>query len=234
MPSPIVTATIQATTLASLSNALAQSIQLYQGDKPNGFSPIELLRFSALQIVCAPPNYLWQQWLERTFPAYAPSRPFSSLFSRRSSGTESEKPGVGGRNHSPAINREKEKDLELGDKRPHSPHRRTSPSSVDAGERKLNLRNTMTKWFIDCITLGAVVNTVLFLVLMGIMKGYTTEKIYGMAWSETVPIIVAGYRVWPIASIISFSCVPVEKRIVFLSAVGLAWGVYMSLVGSKL
>jgi len=52
-------------------------------------------------------------------------------------------------------------------------------------------------------------------------------------WQDTVPIIVAGYKIWPIASIISFSLVPVEKRIVFLSGVGLCWGIYMSLVAAR-
>ena len=42
------------------------------------------------------------------------------------------------------------------------------------------------------------------------------------------------YKIWPVASIISFSFVPAEKRIVFLSIVGLAWGVYMSLVAAAL
>lgn len=35
----------------------------------------------------------------------------------------------------------------------------------------------MTKWFIDCITMGAIMNTVAFLVLMGIMKGQSGAQI---------------------------------------------------------
>lgn len=50
---------------------------------------------------------------------------------------------------------------------------------------------------------------------------------------DTIPIIVAGYKIWPLASIVSFSLIPVEKRIVFLSAVGLVWGIYMSLVAAR-
>lgn len=50
---------------------------------------------------------------------------------------------------------------------------------------------------------------------------------------DTIPIIVDGYKIWPIASVISFSLIPVEKRIVFLSAVGLFWGIYMSLVAAR-
>ena len=99
---------------------------------------------------------------------------------------------------------------------------------------KLNLRNTMTKWFIDCITLGAIFNTVAFLVLMGILKRQPMGQIGHNIRTETIPIIVAGYKIWPFASIVSFSCVPVEKRIVFLSFVGLIWGIYMSLVWARI
>ena len=90
----------------------------------------------------------------------------------------------------------------------------------------------MKKWFIDCITLGAVMNTVAFFVLMGLMKGKSVGEIQGRIESDMIPLIVAGYKVWPIASIISFSLIPVEKRIVFLSGVGLLWGIYMSLVAA--
>lgn len=42
----------------------------------------------------------------------------------------------------------------------------------NAGSKpKLNFRNTLIKWFLDCMTVGALVNTVAFLVLMGLMKG---------------------------------------------------------------
>ena len=50
---------------------------------------------------------------------------------------------------------------------------------------------------------------------------------------ETIPIIVAGYKIWPIASIVSFTWIPVHRRIVFLSFVGLIWGIYMSLVANR-
>lgn len=50
---------------------------------------------------------------------------------------------------------------------------------------------------------------------------------------ETLPIIFASYKIWPLASVVNFAFVPVEKRIVFLSAVGLGWGIYMSLMAAR-
>jgi hypothetical protein len=94
-----------------------------------------------LALLTTPPNYLWQQFLERTFPAY-------------------ERPG----------GHDVEKDphaLEVG------------VSSAEAGKfkRKLNIQNTLSKWFVDCITLGALVNTAMFLFLMGVMKGQTLAQV---------------------------------------------------------
>ncbi|KAL1861746.1 hypothetical protein Daus18300_008715 [Diaporthe australafricana] len=99
---------------------------------------------------------------------------------------------------------------------------------------KLNMRNTLIKWFVDCMTVGALINTLAFLVLMGLMKGHGVEKIEQNLSTETIPIIVAGYKIWPVASILSFSFVPVEKRIVFLSFIGFLWGIYMSLVAADI
>lgn len=175
----------------------------------------------------APPNYQWQLVLEKWFPAYARASPAS----------DNPKDG---------------RDLEKGGAR----------QVEDAGGKpKLNIRNTLTKWFVDCMTVGALVNTVAFLVLVGIMKGHgmgqigqnlrtvsalscestyerqqraMTSRPADTVPQETIPIIVAGYKIWPIASIVSFSFVPVEKRIVFLSFIGFLWGIYMSLVAAKI
>ncbi|KAL2283399.1 hypothetical protein FJTKL_10000 [Diaporthe vaccinii] len=70
-----------------------------------------------------------------------------------------------------------------------------------SGKPKLNMRNTLIKWFIDCMTVGALLNTVAFLVLMGLMKGQETGMIEQNLRTETIPIIVASYKIWPVASI---------------------------------
>lgn len=47
-------------------------------------------------------------------------------------------------------------------------------------------------------------------------------------------MIIVGYRIWPFASIVSFAFIPVERRIVFLSFIGMIWGIYMSLVAERI
>ncbi|RYP04422.1 hypothetical protein DL765_010198 [Monosporascus sp. GIB2] len=195
MPSQMVKATLAATALASASNILAQFLRSSRDKQPFVFNLAEFLRFVLVALITAPPNYQWQQLLERSFPAYELKAPVPDAEKQQrmseSAGPPEQKP-------------------------------------------KLNLRNTMTKWFIDCITLGAIFNTVAFLALMGILKRQPMGQIGHNIRTETIPLIAAGYRIWPFVSIVSFSCVPVEKRIVFLNFVGLIWGVYMSFVGARI
>lgn len=202
MPSsPILKATLSAAALSSISNVLAQLLEAYRDSKPFVFDGAPFFRFVVLALVTSPPNYLWQQLLERSFPAYerkrAPARDAENQLK------DKEEVGLGREAGAPEL------------------------------KPRLNIRNTLTKWFIDCITVGAVMNTVAFFVLMGVLKQQTVAQIGHNVRTQTIPLIVTGYKIWPFASIISFSCVPVERRIVFLSFVGLIWGIYMSLVAAR-
>ncbi|KAI5358892.1 hypothetical protein Slin15195_G113390 [Septoria linicola] len=81
--------------------------------------------------------------------------------------------------------------------------------------------------------MGALLNTTAFLVIMGILKGRSMVEIGTALRTETFPIILASYKIWPLASVVNFAIIPVEKRIVFLSAVGLGWGIYMSFMAAR-
>lgn len=107
----------------------------------------QLFRFIALTLITAPPNWHWQQFLERKFPAYPSARklPFVS-------------------------------DLEKGEEKPLK-EGRAEVVHVTPGQ-KLDLRNTFSKWFIDCITAGTVMNTLGFLIIMGILKGQGMSQIW--------------------------------------------------------
>ncbi|KAI1125053.1 hypothetical protein F5Y10DRAFT_15123 [Nemania abortiva] len=201
MPSPIVKATLASAALSGASNILAQILEAYRDERPFAFDGAMFLRFVTVTFLSAPPNYMWQQLLERTFPAYERKR--------LSAGPDSP--------------RDLEKQV-------------TDKPEAGAGPEpkpKLNLKNTFAKWFIDCITLGAIFNTVAFFVLMGMLKRQPVAVIAHNVRTETIPVIVAGYKIWPFASIVSFSFIPVERRIVFLNFIGLLWGIYMSLVASR-
>ncbi|KAL7934710.1 hypothetical protein V8C35DRAFT_327085 [Trichoderma chlorosporum] len=72
MPSPILIATLQAAALSTASNFCAQFIETYWNNRIFHLDLILLLRFIVYTLITAPPNYLWQQFLEKSLPAYPP------------------------------------------------------------------------------------------------------------------------------------------------------------------
>ncbi|KAG9894811.1 hypothetical protein KCU98_g12592, partial [Aureobasidium melanogenum] len=203
MLSPIASSTLQATAIAATSNVIAQLLEQRSKQTASGFSMPDFLRFVIFTLLTAPPNYLWQHALERLFPGRKPSNPTKTIL-------------------------------------PHYEIREHDNLSGEDGlrqqeepETKLDWKNTMIKWFIDCMTLGALLNTGAFIIIMGIMKGRSMHQIGSALRTDTLSVVYASYTIWPLASIINFACIPVERRIVFLSLVGLVWGVFLSLTAAK-
>lgn len=114
----------------------------------------QLIRFILLTLATAPPNYHWQQFLERMFPAYPPIQ------------------GARGKEDTEL------KAMEAGQAQPQPQAAAAPPPSQALDQPQFSLRNTLTKWFVDCITAGAIMNTIAFLVLMGIMKGQAGSQIW--------------------------------------------------------
>ena len=122
MGSVVVNSTIQAASLAGLSNLLAQLIQTYRTDQPDSLSLdyVTLLRFVVFSLLATPPNILWQQYLEDKFPA----------------------------------------------------------NFVDEkGKKKLHKGNTAMKFMLDQ-TLGAILNSYLFIAGIGALKGKDKSTIW--------------------------------------------------------
>lgn len=107
----------------------------------------------------------------------------------------------------------------------------------------LSKTNVLIKFLLDQ-TIGAVVNTLLFIAYMSYIN-YVSAKAQGQpgagsAWemvkheceNKTWPMMKDGYKFWPIISLVSFLWVPVERRVVFGCSVGVIWGIYLSLVAS--
>lgn len=103
-------------------------------------------------------------------------------------------------------------------------------------EPRMSKRNVLIKFILDQ-TVGAVMNTLMFLVFMG----YINESPEGQkngAWGSVerevrdkfYPMIMDGYKFWPMVSLVGFLWVPVDKRVVFGCSVGVLWGIYLSLM----
>ncbi|KAL2042608.1 hypothetical protein N7G274_004367 [Stereocaulon virgatum] len=99
-------------------------------------------------------------------------------------------------------------------------------------EGRLNVRNTLVKIGLDQ-TLGAVVNVVVYIggtrLLRGVPVGLCLDAIQQQTW----PVIKAGYKLWPAVNLIQHVFIPVERRVIVGSLVGLGWGVYLALFAAQ-
>ena len=41
--------------------------------------------------------------------------------------------------------------------------------------------------------------------------------------------MIAGYKLWPAVSLLNYTVVPMENRVVVGSLVGLGWGIYLAM-----
>ena len=42
--------------------------------------------------------------------------------------------------------------------------------------------------------------------------------------------MLAGYKLWPLVSLLQFTVIPVQQRVVVGSLVGVGWGIFLSLL----
>jgi hypothetical protein len=101
--------------------------------------------------------------------------------------------------------------------------------------KKTSGKNVLTKFLLDQ-TFGATMNTVMFLAYMGYVNASSQGKY--SAWdavgaevkSKFWPIVIDGMKIWPLFSLVSFLWIPVQHRVLVGCAVGMLWGVYLSLM----
>ncbi|KAJ6788030.1 hypothetical protein PWT90_06225 [Aphanocladium album] len=211
MPAPIVAATTQSAALGVLSCILAQWITAYRQEASLWIDWIPVFQFLLFIIISTPPNFLWQEFLEATFPAHP----------------------------EPAVHPKKTDD-------------KPAPPSA------LSKRNTAIKFLLDN-TLGAAVNTLLFSTftrslrmasspaprITNVTKAVSywvspnavdfSRVDFDLVWAEAkeefLPLIFAGYKLWPMISLINFSLVKsVQGRNLLGALAGVGWGVYILLL----
>jgi protein Mpv17 len=172
--------------------------------------------FMTFSIISCPPNYLWQTWLEASFPGYKNSlsaHEKEKLVDETVTGqsTATEKTGLRNRDVKQAALTE------------------DSAPNPQKAKKQLSIRNTLTKFLLDQ-SIGAAVNTVMFIMGIAMLRGQSWQ--YGVEETKTGfwPLVFAGQKLWPLVSIISLTLVPVEQRMVFGSTIGVGWGIFLSLM----
>ncbi|KAK0125525.1 hypothetical protein ONS95_000467 [Cadophora gregata] len=183
MSDPLITATTQAVVLGSLSNVLAQAFSAYESQKLFSFDVVDILRCAVLGAVVTPPNFLWQNFLERKFPS------------------------------------KKEIPKELTKKH----------DTTESSEVRLSKSNTVAKFFLDQ-TIGCWINTLVFLLLFGFLKGKGALEIENEVKTGFWSMVLSSYRFWPLVTLTNLILVPPSQRILVGNLAGLVWGIFVNLV----
>lgn len=62
-----------------------------------------------------------------------------------------------------------------------------------------------------------------YILLLGIMQLSKPEKIFGEMKRTTIPLIVSGLKLWPLAHLVTYGLIPVENRLLWVDLVEIIW-----------
>ncbi|KAL8933390.1 MAG: hypothetical protein Q9216_006385 [Gyalolechia sp. 2 TL-2023] len=99
-------------------------------------------------------------------------------------------------------------------------------------KRRLNVKNTVLKIVIEQ-TLGAVVNVSLYVGGVQALQGVPLRDCLQVVKEQTWPLMLAGYKLWPLVSVMNHTVIPVEQRTFVGGLVGLGWGVFLAMRASR-
>ncbi|KZZ99131.1 Mpv17/PMP22 [Moelleriella libera RCEF 2490] len=218
--SPIVSATLQAAVLGAASNILAQVIEAYRKKSAIEVNWIPVFQFLIFSVISTPPNFLWQDFLESTFPARvaSPSPPSSSSSGSKVSRPDQSQPQLSTRNTLIKFALDQTVgavfNTLLFSIYIHSIH-----MAMPNAPRITSFTKATGYWLspgvidFSAVDLGAVLDA---------------------AFAEFWTIVFAGVKLWPAVSLVNFTLVKtVEGRNLVGCIAGLGWGVYMSMIAAK-
>jgi len=102
--------------------------------------------------------------------------------------------------------------------------------SEDVFENILHLTewwSVFPKVVIDQSTWGPFWNNT-YILLLGLMKFDKPEIIWGEMKRTTIPLIVSGLKLWPLAHCITYGLVPIENRLLWVDLVEILWVVILA------
>lgn len=131
---------------------------------PYGIDIPRLVRFITFTSLNTPPNIYWQAWLENTFPRFT-LRPTQSP-AAQSTPQDTEEKAV-----SSALATDASVQRRTAAEKAHASPAGSNDKAPQAQEQpKLNIRNTIIKFLLDQ-TLGAAINTLLFIAGVDLLQG---------------------------------------------------------------
>mmetsp|Transcript_10419 Transcript_10419/g.13209 ORF Transcript_10419/g.13209 Transcript_10419/m.13209 type:complete len:323 (+) Transcript_10419:115-1083(+) len=86
---------------------------------------------------------------------------------------------------------------------------------------------TAVKVAIDQTFWGPLWNNT-YILLLGLMKFDKLENIWGEMKRTTIPLLMSGLKLWPLAHCVTYGLIPVENRLLWVDLVEIIWVVILS------
>ena len=78
------------------------------------------------------------------------------------------------------------------------------------------------KVILDQTTWGPFWNNT-YIILLGLMQRESLEKIWADVKRTTIPLVVSGLKLWPLAHCVTYGLIPVENRLLWVDFVEIVW-----------
>ncbi|OPB41637.1 integral membrane protein,Mpv17/PMP22 [Trichoderma guizhouense] len=213
-PSPIIQATLQSSLLAALSNILAQAITAYRNNEAVTIDWVPVFQYVLFAVVSTPPNFLWQDFLESTFPAHPSPKSPSNSKGKSPSSSPSQPPPLSLTNTILKFLLDQTIGAALNTLL-FSTFTHSLRQAMVHAPRITNLPSAAKYWS----SAGAVdFNRVDF------------GRVWAASKAEFWGLMFAAAKLWPAVSLVNFTLVKsVQGRNLVGALAGVAWGVYISL-----
>ncbi|KAK3330575.1 hypothetical protein B0H66DRAFT_544295 [Apodospora peruviana] len=222
---PIIIATIQSSIISGISNVLAQFIAAQREQKSFIIDWVPVVQFIMFSIVTTPPNFMWQELLEASFPSYH-IEPTKEAIASAAAGNEKEldREAKEGRLVEPKLNK-----------------RNTVIKAVLDQTVGAALNTLLFSMFMhgvragmahrDAAGYGEPAKGLDFLKSGSGAFQYDAvdwASVWAKSRAEFFGILKASWTFWPFVSVLNFAVLKtVEARNLTGSLAGLGWGVYM-------
>lgn len=92
--------------------------------------------------------------------------------------------------------------------------------------------NALFKVLIDQTIWSATWNSIYYF-LIGVLRFDSMQTIRATVRTNFLPVIIAGWKLWPFAHCITYGLIPQEHRLLFVDAVEIVWVMLLSFYGNK-
>lgn len=87
------------------------------------------------------------------------------------------------------------------------------------------------KVLVDQTAWSAAWNTT-YLVAIGLLNGRGVGRTLGSVWRSAGTLVKSGWRLWPLANLVTYTLIPLQHRVLWVDTVELVWASVLSMHGS--